>query len=214
MIPLNEQAYQHLQNLIMEGSLSYDKIYSETKLSQELKISRTPLRDAVQRLAQEGYIDIIPSKGFMLHQLSVQDIDETFQVRSALECYCTMQIARNASDLSVQRLLRELHMLTDMLKVIADSTNSIEEYCDYDFQFHTKVVEFSGNKQFISLFNTFKYRMRKLAEQSLSHEGRMQNTYQEHLAIVQAMETGDTEHIYEITLRHMDTAREINIKDL
>lgn len=80
MTPLNEQAYQHLQMLIMTHKLSYDKIYSETKLSKELGISRTPFRDAIHRLAQEGYIDIIPSKGFTLHQLTSKDIIETFQV--------------------------------------------------------------------------------------------------------------------------------------
>ena len=63
MLPLNEQAYQHLQKLILSNRLSYGQIYSETRLSRELGISRTPFRDAVHRLAQEGYIDIIPSKG-------------------------------------------------------------------------------------------------------------------------------------------------------
>ena len=92
MLPLNEQAYQHLQSLIMTGQLSYNQVYSETKLAKELGISRTPFRDAVHRLAQEGYIDIIPSKGFMLHQLTKKDVVETFQIRSALESYCTLQL--------------------------------------------------------------------------------------------------------------------------
>ena len=73
MTPLNEQAYNYLQKLIMENHFSYQEVYSETKLSKELGISRTPLRDAVHRLAQEGYIDIIPSKGFMLHQMNRKD---------------------------------------------------------------------------------------------------------------------------------------------
>ncbi len=214
MIPLNEQAYQHLQNLILEGEFSYDRIYSETKLSKDLGISRTPFRDAVHRLAQEGYIDIIPSKGFMLHHLTRQDIDETFQVRSALECYCTLAIAKEHTHRPTKKLLKELRMLTDILKEILDSNGSIEEFCEYDFQFHSKIIDYSGNQQFSSIFAMFKYRMRKLAELSLAHEGRMLDTYNEHLAITQAMENGDTEHIYEITLAHMDTARNINLNDL
>ena len=218
MIPLNEQAYRHLQSLIIEGQFAYDRIYSETKLSKELGISRTPFRDAVHRLAQEGYIDIIPSKGFMLHQLTRQDIDETFQVRSALECYCTLQIAKqivsNPSARPVKKLLRELHMLTDLLKEILESDGSIAEFCEYDFQFHTKIIDFAENRQISSIFATFKYRMRKLAELSLAHEGRLQDTYREHLAIVETMEKGDVENIYEITLAHMDTARKINLDDL
>lgn len=214
MTPLNEQAYQHLQELIMQGLFTYNRIYSETKLSKELGISRTPFRDAVHRLAQEGYIDIIPSKGFMLHQLTHQDIDETFQVRSALECYCTLAISKAHRSRPAKRLFKELHILTDHLREILESGGSIEEFCEYDFQFHTKIIEYSANWQFSSIFATFKYRMRKLAELSLAHEGRMLDTCNEHLAIVEAMEKGDVEHIYEITLTHMDTAREINLDDL
>ena len=87
MIPLNEQAYRHLQHMILTDQLSYQEIYSETKLSKELGISRTPFRDAIHRLAQEGYIDIIPSKGFTLHQLTKQDVDETFQMLLYLPDY-------------------------------------------------------------------------------------------------------------------------------
>ena len=214
MIPLNEQAYQHLQSLIMTNKLSYQKIYSETKLAKELGISRTPFRDAIHRLAQEGYIDIIPSKGFTLHQLTKKDVDETFQVRSALETYCTFQISKQADTMNAKNLFLELDLIMENLKRILETTQSIEEFSEYDFQFHTKIVQYLNNEQFVSIFATFMYRMKKLAVLSLSHEGRMQNTYDEHLAILNAMKRGDTEHIYEITLNHMDTPRDLNLEDL
>ena len=137
MIPLNEQAYQHLQSLIMTNKLSYQKIYSETKLAKELGISRTPFRDAIHRLAQEGYIDIIPSKGFTLHQLTKKDVDETFQVRSALETYCTFQISNQADTMNAKKLFLELDLIMENLKRILETTQSIEEFSEYDFQFHT-----------------------------------------------------------------------------
>lgn len=62
MTPLNEQAYNYLQKLIMENHFSYQEVYSETKLSKELGISRTPLRDAVHRLAQEVILILFPAK--------------------------------------------------------------------------------------------------------------------------------------------------------
>lgn len=214
MTPLNEQAYQHLRNLVIQNELSYQEIYSETKLSKELGISRTPLRDAVHRLAQEGYIDIIPSKGFCIHQLTKTDVAETFQIRSALECYCTYQIAMDASSRKAKKLFHELDWLMEELSEILNTTKSIPTFCDYDFQFHTKIIEYLENEQFVSVFATFLYRMRKLASLSLAHEGRMQDTYDEHLAILEAMKAGDVEHIYAITLKHMDTPRDINLEDL
>ena len=56
--------------------------------------------------------------------------------------------------------------------------------------------------------------MRTLAELSLSHKGRMKNTYEEHLAILNAMKSGDTENIFDVTLKHMETPRGINLEDL
>lgn len=214
MTPLNEQAFLHLKNMIVNNELSYQEIYSETKLSKELGISRTPFRDAIHRLAQEGYIDIIPSKGFRIHKLTKQDVDETFQVRSALECYCTFQIAKEAGTRKAKRLFKELDRVMEGLAEILNTTQSIEDFCEYDFQFHNKIIDYLQNEQFTSVFAAFIYRMRKLAELSLAHKGRMQDTYDEHMAILTAMKEGDTMHIYEITLKHMDTPRGINLEDL
>lgn len=214
MTPLNEQAFLHLKNMIINNELSYQEIYSETKLSKELGISRTPFRDAIHRLAQEGYIDIIPSKGFRIHKLTKQDVDETFQVRSALECYCTFQIAKESHTRKAKRLFKELGLIMEELTEILNTTQSIEDFCEYDFQFHNKIIDYLQNEQFTSVFSAFMYRMRKLAELSLAHKGRMQDTYDEHMAILTAMKDGDIMHIYEITLKHMDTPRGINLEDL
>ena len=91
ILPLQLVAYEHLKDMILNDTFDYGVVYSETKLSKEIGVSRTPLRDAIQRLVQEKYIDIIPSKGFQLHQMDEKDIIETYQFRSALEgiLYCT-----------------------------------------------------------------------------------------------------------------------------
>ena len=214
MKPLNEQAYEHLQKLILDNQFSYYEIYSETKLSKDLGISRTPLRDAVHRLAQEGYIDIIPSKGFCIHQITEKDVIEIFQIRTALETYCTMQIAKEAETKKAAALCAELEKLMIHMKEVMESSHSIEEFCEYDSCFHAKIIEYLKNEQFSAMFSTLMYRMKRLASLSLSHEGRMEETYQEHQAILDAMKKGDVEHIYEITTIHMDRPRGINLEDL
>lgn len=214
MQPLNEQAFQHVKSLIVENKLSYQEIYSETKLSKELGISRTPFRDAIHRLAQEGYIDIIPSKGFRIHQLTKQDVEDTFQIRSALESYCTMQITKTYESRKAKKLFRELEMLMNCMQDIFDTTQDIHEFSDYDFQFHTKIIQYLENEQFSSVFATFMYRMRKLAAMSLSKKGRMLDTLNEHRTILDTMKNGNTTAIYEVTLKHMDTPRDINLEDL
>ena len=217
MKPLNEQAYDHLQKLITDGQLSYHEIYSETKLAKELGISRTPFRDAIHRLAQEGYIDIIPSKGFRLHQITERDVIETFQIRTALETYCTMQIARDVKEennAGLRSFFKELDWLMENMKEVMEHDQGIDEFCEYDFRFHRKIIDYLENEQFSSVFASFLYRMKRLAKLSLQHEGRMAQTVEEHQAILDAMKNGDTEHIYEITMVHMDRPRGINLEDL
>ena len=217
MKPLNEQAYDHLQKLITDGQLSYHEIYSETKLAKELGISRTPFRDAIHRLAQEGYIDIIPSKGFRLHQITERDVIETFQIRTALETYCTMQIARDVKEknnANLRPFFKELDWLMENMKEVMENDQGIDEFCEYDFRFHRKIIDYLENEQFSSVFASFLYRMKRLAKLSLQHDGRMVQTVEEHQAILDAMKNGDTEHIYEITMVHMDRPRGINLEDL
>lgn len=214
MIPLNEQAYEHIKKLITGQHLSPEEIYSETKLSKELGISRTPLRDAIHRLVQEGYIDIIPSKGFRLHKLTIKDVEDTFQVRSALECYCTTEISKQASGRKAKKLFRELDSIMDQLKEIRDTSHSIEEFCEYDSKFHLLIIAYFENEQFSSIFGTYMYRMQRLAALSLAHDGRMEETCLQHQAILDCMKNGDSEKMYEITLRHMNTAKMMNLKDL
>ena len=214
MLPLNEQAYNYLQKLILENHFSYQEVYSETKLSKELGISRTPLRDAVHRLAQEGYIDIIPSKGFMLHQMNRKDVNETFQVRSALETYCTVQICKEFSSRKAKKLFKDLDWIMECMKDIMETTHSIKEFSEYDFQFHTKIIDYLENIQFSNVFAMFMYRMKRLAELSLAHKGRMEQTCEEHMAILDCIKNGHTSRIYEITLKHMETPRDINLEDL
>ena len=217
MKPLNEQAYDHLQKLITDGQLSYHEIYSETKLAKELGISRTPFRDAIHRLAQEGYIDIIPSKGFRLHQITERDVIETFQIRTALETYCTMQIARDVKEennAGLRSFFKELDWLMENMKEVMENDQGIDEFCEYDFRFHRKIIDYLENEQFSAVFASFLYRMKRLAKLSLQHDGRMAQTVEEHQAILDAMKNGDTEHIYEITLVHMDRPRGINLEDL
>ena len=64
MSSLQQEAYNYIKKLILTNQLDVNIMYSETKLSKELGISRTPMREALQCLSQDGYIDVVPSKGF------------------------------------------------------------------------------------------------------------------------------------------------------
>ncbi|MCQ4637035.1 GntR family transcriptional regulator [Anaerovorax odorimutans] len=212
--PLQQTAYDYIQALILDDQFQYDQIYSETKLSKEIGISRTPVRDALLRLAQEKYIDIIPSKGFCLHQLTHKDIIETFQVRSAIEGYCTYQITQNYNSDHARLLFDKLNGYLQLQREIAENSKDINQFVDYDNQFHIETVAYAGNSAFNQLFGSFIYQIKRLAVLSLKHEGRMQATIKEHEAILSAMQSGDLANIYDITMLHMENPKVLNLEDI
>ena len=91
-------AYEHLRSMIYSGGLEFNRIYSETKLAAELSISRTPIRDALNRLSSERVIDILPNRGFMLHRPTQADIFEAYHIRLMIEGYCAEIVARHYPD--------------------------------------------------------------------------------------------------------------------
>lgn len=214
MRTLQELVYEHIIKLIKTKEIEPKKIYSETKMAKQLGVSRTPFRDAIHRLAQDGYIDIIPSKGFCIHQLTLKDVDETFQMRSAIEGYCTLQITKDYESDSSKVLFSKLDELLFQMKRIMKTTHKKEEFWEYDHKFHIEIVHHLNNELFDRTFDSYMFRIERLAMLSLSHEERMENTIAEHTDILNVMKAGDTTRIMEVTMRHMDNPHEINTEDL
>ena len=112
---LQETAYNYIRNKVLTGQLQPGVLYSETKAAAEINISRTPMKYALVRLSQDQLIDIIPSKGFRLHRMSIEDVLHTYQARTAVEGFCAMQLAQRRSEPDGREALRVMReCLTDM----------------------------------------------------------------------------------------------------
>lgn len=209
---LQQQAYDYIKNLILDQTLEYNNIYSESKLALEIGVSRTPVRDAVHRLYQEGYIDIVPNKGFMLHKMTQRDVMELFEVRSAIEGYCSLKIAQDHLTNTNQSLLEDLRQSLNRQKSIFESTKDVAEFATEDQSFHYLLVSHSDNASFLDIFSQYMYKIKKLACYSLQHENRMLHTLEEHQNILQAIMDGDCQKAYEATIEHMKAPLDINLE--
>ena len=207
--PLQIQSYETLKSMIQNGQFDPELIYSETKLSQELGISRTPVRDAIQRLAQEGYLDIIPSKGFRLHQMTQEDLTETYQIRCALEGFCAVQLAKDFELRRAQRVMEVLDELLQQQRQILESSHSAVEFTRYDWEFHENIIRYPGNDSFTSLFESIRYRIEDTAVRTLKMEGRMEATVAEHQEIIDHIRIGAGGRSYKSMLTHLDKPRHI-----
>lgn len=211
---LQIQAYEYIRERILNGTLTFNQVYSETSLAQEIGISRTPVRDAVHLLYQEGLVDIIPSKGFALHKLTEQDVLETYEIRSAIEGYCARKLALEHSSKAARKLLPELRASLEKLRVIFERNPDVELFADEDQNFHYLLVLHSGNEAFSDIFSQYMYRIKKLACYSLAKDGRMKNTLEEHREIFEAISRGDGQGAYDAILHHMRTPLDFNLESI
>ena len=186
---LQEEAYAHIKEQIVTGSLAEDQIYSETKLAAAIGISRTPVKDALVRLSQERLIDILPSRGFRLHHMSQADVWETYQLRTAVEGFCALHLAHRKETDQGAALLDALEASVARMEAQGEQTD-LEEYWAEDFAFHRLLVEFSGNQEFLQLFESYHYRMSVIAKESFHSPNRRAVAREEHQAIVDANEAG------------------------
>ena len=82
---IREAAYKHLRDAILSGLLAPGKRVSEPAIAEQLGLSRTPIREALQYLAKEGLVEMVPNKGARVRQLALKEIKEVYQVRAFLE---------------------------------------------------------------------------------------------------------------------------------
>ena len=207
--PLQIHAYEQLKQMILDGHFLPDTIYSETKTSKELGVSRTPMRDAIQKLEQEGYIDVIPSKGFRLHKMTEKDLVETYQIRCALEGFCAVHFANTCDTPEAKRLFHTLESLLRDMDAIASTTEDIEEFERYDSEFHRRLVYSLDNKVMSGVFDAYHYCMSRQTVASLQTEDRLRQTVTEHKAMLDNMKAGNVGGSYMATMKHIGQARNL-----
>jgi DNA-binding GntR family transcriptional regulator len=216
--PLQVQAYDYLKDMILSGKLEPDTLYSETRMSAEIGISRTPMREAIQCLSQDGYITVVPSKGFMLRQLNEKDMKETIQIRCAIEGFCVQNIAAEIESRPVQALMKVLDKyLGKMEKALyakdgpnaeniragAWSIERLNSFMEYDHQFHLAMIDYVENEEFKQIFQRLMYRIHLTTKVSLGVPGRTDDTLKEHRLIYQYLSQGNGDAAYKLMMIHL-----------
>jgi len=208
---LQYQAYHTIKEQILSKSLDSEVLYSETRMAKELGISRTPLREALQYLSQEGYITIIPSRGFMIRRLDKETMRESIQVRCAIEGFCVHLAAGCEDKKRVNILLKDMEESLTRQKAALSAKNFPESFTEEDHQFHMLLVHFAENSEFNHLFQRLLYTIHLTTANALTVSGRAQATYEEHLSFYQYLKKGDSIQAYNVLITHLMMPLNMNI---
>lgn len=216
--PLQIQAYDYLKNMILSGQLEPNVLYSETRMSAQIGISRTPMREAIQCLSQDGYITVVPSKGFMIRSLNEQDMEESIQIRCAIEGFCVRLIAAEAGSKKGQKTLADLDRLLEKQEKLLNQKNgpgreniennswtqaSLDQFMEYDHQFHRTLVSYAQNREFQQIFQRLMYLIHLTTSEALLVPGRTEDTLKEHRLVCSYLKEGDGESAYKLMMVHL-----------
>ena len=199
-LSLANQVYQQIEKNILSGVYKAGEIISESKLSEELGVSRTPIREAIARLENDKLIGITPS-GTVVLGITDEDVADMFAVKRALEPMVVKMAAMNISDED----LAKLKEILDQQEFYQEKKN-IEKVRNLDTQFHDIIYSASGSPIFQAVLSPIHHKLMKYRKDSLTNEGRSRYSIEEHVKIYEAIQAGNQEKIEELVLKHVDQA--------
>ena len=179
---LASHAYTEIKRQIFDFVLMpNDKIF-EAELAQRIQVSRTPLRQALQRLEHEGFVQALPKIGWLVSPLDFDKLDELYDFRILLECYAVAQMCKQTSERTVLTQLEKIwcvnkrKRLTDGMKV-----------GELDEQFHRQLVQTLGNELITKTHTEITEKIRIVRRLDFTKTPRIEATYEEHAKILEAI---------------------------
>ena len=197
---LKDKIYINLKKAITSMNLyedTNDLRLDERHLSAQLNISRTPVREALARLQQEGLVEIIPRRGVYIIRKTKVEILEMITVWAALESMAARLITLNASDAEIASL-RHLVETFESDQIMA----KLDEYSENNINFHQKILSLSKNKVITNLSENLFIHLRSIRSKTIGEDGRFSKSIVDHIDIVEAIEKRQTELAEKLVREH------------
>ncbi|OIQ32231.1 MAG: GntR family transcriptional regulator [Alphaproteobacteria bacterium MedPE-SWcel] len=189
---------EELEELIFSGAYADGDRLDEVRLAQQFGVSRTPLREAFQRLALSGLVELIPRRGAFVRQPGPVELLEMFEVMAELEAACARLAARRISDLA----LTELRQANERCQQAVEARDADAYYFENE-RFHRIIYQQSGNGFLAQEAAKLHKRLQPFRRQQLRFRGRMGQSMAEHEEIVRALENGAADTAAEALRNHV-----------
>ena len=200
--PLRQAVYDAIVDLIVEGSLQRGQHLVESELAEHLGVSRQPVREALQRLQTDGWIDLRPAQGAFVHTPSEDEVDQLLGVRTVLETYSAQLAAENATPEDVTRLWE---LQQDGLNALA--ANDLEGLVGANAALHKHINVAAGNTVLAKHIGLVERRWRWYYLPIAQPRG--QDAWTEHAELIKAIAAGEAARAGDIMNRHTERTRQV-----
>jgi len=187
---LYEEVAELLRQRIFQRELEPGSWIDELKIAEEYGISRTPLREALKVLAAEGLVTMKVRRGAYVTEVSLQDLSDVYHLLSLLESDAAGVVAQRATDAELTGLM-QLHR--ELEKAARAGTANADSFFAVNERFHMRLLEIANNRWRDQMVADLRKVMKLNRHNSLLKTGRMQESLQEHRAIMEALTARDAE---------------------
>lgn len=199
-VSLADQVYEHLENDILSGKYAIGEILTEIKLSAELGVSRTPVREALRRLEQEHLIEDT-NKGSLVLGITIDDLKDIYAIRQNIEGIAAYRAAERITD----EQIKELNELLDLQEFYAAKKDA-DHIKGVDNHFHELVYRYSGSNVIYNTLTPLHRKVQKYRKASVENVKRSEDSLKEHRALLDALSNHDGALAQKIVTEHVINA--------
>ena len=183
---LTDRTFLAIREAIMELNFLPGEIIRKHDICNALGVSRSPVSEALAKLRNEGLVEVIPQSGTFVSRFSLQDIKEGAFLREAIELACIEILASTISEQHLIDLSRNLKLQ----KVLAES-DDYQGFYQLDAKMHGMIMDFTGYKNLAKVTKTGWVQVDRARQLLLPVDGRLKKAFQEHRAVIKALEQND-----------------------
>lgn len=207
--PLADSVYESLQSMIISGKIPLGERIIEKEYADKLKISRTPIREAIRRLSQEDLVLISPKIGATVRTVTEDDVVEIYEIRMQLEKLAVLKAIERVTDEEI----KEIENLLDLTEE-TNRRGDVKEVVRLFGVFNTLIYSASGMnrlRDMISKLNEYTQRFRHI---SIREDERREKAIKEHRLILDAIKNKDKESVDSLIKNHLKTSLDIVLSDM
>lgn len=200
--PIRTRVYKELESAIISGDVAPGTTLNEVKLSAEMGVSRTPIREAIMQLEHAGLVETIPNRGAVVVGVTRNDIYDIYMIRTRIEGLAARRMAESATDEEIASL-KEVVELQEFYLAKKDNL----QVCQLDSRFHEMLYYSCRSRPLRQMLTLFLTHIRKPREISVK-SGRAADSTREHRKIVEAIEKHDPDLAERMMDEHVTNARD------
>jgi len=207
---LSARVYSQIKQLILCNEIMPGQKLHHQQLSERLGVSRTPVREALTRLVQEGYVSFLPNRGFTCKEIRLQEAEELYELRESLEAFAVEKAVEKLTDYS----LAELRQKMDCYGYDVQNRFTRERLV-YDQDVHLTIAQIAGNETLQNtLSHVFERIVLKRRTDGIYDPARGLTAHQEHVELLDAMARRDAQAAVAIVRGHIQAGKKNVLADL